>query len=470
MSNAFYTSLNFDLSISSIKDINASFALGKCYIAYAGKNRNNTIISKQVFDNAIWSIKNIPVVGLYDSENNDFMGHGISVEVVDGIPRIVNKTVPFGVVPESSDVHWEDIEQDGAIVPYLTSNIILWKRQPGYELIEQKKRFNQSMEIKINDYVKNADGSIEIKDFEFLALCILGDSFEPCFEQASIEVFESHAQFLQEYKEQFTNMLREYGEAFCLEGGINTLEAAFSSNYQEKRRALENALPSIREKDISGKVTRSISYWLSNFDDSYAYVEKYEWYEDGGESKEEIKNGRFSYSFSDETLEATLTSEFEGMVVRWLTYDEAAELDRMREEVDRISVEYNEFKESYNALSSEVDELKQFKLDRLAEDHKKEVDEILKKFAGDFKTAGVSEFDQICQDAYSMEVVDLEGRLYMLLGKITKRNEQSQSQNQIEHSEGETYSIRVPIDTTSFSENLPYGGKFEKYINKQLNN
>ena len=42
------------------------------YVLYTGKNRNRSIISKEVVEKALYSLKNIPVVGEWKEENENF--------------------------------------------------------------------------------------------------------------------------------------------------------------------------------------------------------------------------------------------------------------------------------------------------------------------------------------------------------------------------------------------------------------
>ena len=80
-------------SIREISDINPSFALAKVAIAYAGRNRNYTSISKEVFEKAIPSLFNCPLVGRYDPELDDFGSHDIRiVQTDDGGFEIVATT------------------------------------------------------------------------------------------------------------------------------------------------------------------------------------------------------------------------------------------------------------------------------------------------------------------------------------------------------------------------------------------
>ena len=70
-------SLAFDLRFQKIQEINPSFDLAKIAVAYHGKNRNHSIIKKEVFEAAKESLFNIPVVGRFTGD--DFGGHDITI-------------------------------------------------------------------------------------------------------------------------------------------------------------------------------------------------------------------------------------------------------------------------------------------------------------------------------------------------------------------------------------------------------
>lgn len=425
--------LNFDLEFQDIKELNSSFALGRVAIAYAGRNRNRSDISVDAFNNAMGSINNIPVVGRFipeaDDGNGDFGSHDITImQDKDGI-SIVNATVPYGVVPESANQYWQDIEDDdGNKRPYLFTDIILWKRQYGYDCIEKKKKFGQSMEINVLDYSVDSDGYSIIKKFEFEALCILGQA-EPCFEDASVQLYSAEA--TSSYKLQFSAMLDELKELMnqqpikigfdnsnSTEGGkqklnqdkINkilaeyetTLEKVgfevtedmteevfrakldefksneeknnFSATYNQKREAVQSALSAI----YKGDGDTEIYFWICDMDDEKVYVEKEVYHRDSCER--DCMHGAFSYTFDETTMTATITSEFIEMFMQWLTKEEKERLDASRSVFEQLQADFNAYKKDYFVANAEVEELRQFKAARLSEDHKQEVDSVLAEF------------------------------------------------------------------------------------------
>lgn len=227
--------LDFDLQFKEIKELNPSFDIAKIAVAYHGKNRNHSIITKEVFENAKDSLYNIPVVGRYVPEENDFGGHDIMIVEDNGETTVEAATVPFGVVPESADIYWETVkEDDGTEREYLITDCVIWKRSYGYNRLMSQDKWSQSMEVTVNDFDIDEEDYMVIKDMTFCALCILGNNVEPCFESASIQF--SITPDNEEFKQNFSSMLCELKEI-----ATKGLKDVFEVNKEEGgKRELDN--------------------------------------------------------------------------------------------------------------------------------------------------------------------------------------------------------------------------------------
>lgn len=200
--------LTFASSLMKLCEINSSFDSGVLRIAYPGKNRNGSFISKKTFENCIDTIFNCPIVTNYDRETDTLGGH--DMEVVsdsNGNIKLINLTTPVGVVPESANWFWADIEDDdGEIREYLCTEVLLWKRQEAYQKIKSDGIVEQSMEITVKSG-EMINGVYNIYDFEFTAFALIGVT--PCFQGASLEVFSKKG-----FKQQFTEMMQELRENY----------------------------------------------------------------------------------------------------------------------------------------------------------------------------------------------------------------------------------------------------------------
>ena len=220
--------LEYESSLSQFCEVNSSFDTAKMRVAYTGKNRNGSYISREAFMDCIKTIYNCPVVCNYNRADDSIGGHDVELSVnSDGDMHLVNVTAPIGVVPESANPHFEIItEDDGTEHEYLCTDILLWKRQEAYDKIRRDGSVSESMEITVTSgYQDKEIGAFVIESFEFTAFCLLGSDISPCFESAAVELY-SHSQF----KEQMEQMMAELREVFTLVNSSDKEIEIYSDN------------------------------------------------------------------------------------------------------------------------------------------------------------------------------------------------------------------------------------------------
>lgn len=201
----------------------------------------------------------------------------------------------------------------------------------------------------------------------------------------------------------------------------------FSSSYCEKREAIDNALPQIHETDEDGVTIREVYYWLCDFDDTHAFVEKCEYVKGSGHT--EVK-GRFAYIFDEEGKSATISGDMEEMFVRWLTKSELEQIEAQR---------------------ANYEELMNYKNQRMKEDHEAAIDTAIKDFTD---LNGNEEFAKVVENRYSYESVDaIKDACYLVRGKF--------STPAVQHGNKSTGDISVPVGT--HIEPDVYEGFFARY-------
>ena len=202
-------SIQFSSALSDITEINPSFDAGKLRVAYTGKNRNNTFISKEAFERAVPTMFNVPVVANYNREDDELGSHdGEWIKDKAGETKYVMVTQPVGVVPESAQWYWEDVSDNGVMHQYFCTEVLLWKRQEAYQKIKDNGITKHSMEIEVTDG-KMLDDYYDIQSFNYTAFCLLGTA-EPCFESSALFTFSAEEQ--EDFKLQYTQMLKELKE------------------------------------------------------------------------------------------------------------------------------------------------------------------------------------------------------------------------------------------------------------------
>lgn len=236
--------IEFSSALLDVVERNPSFDMGKLRVAYTGRNRNNTYISKDAFEKAIPTMFNCPVVANYNRKKEEIGSHdGEFIKTKDGETKYVNITEPVGLIPESAQWNWETVEDDGVLHQYLCTEVVLWKRQEAYEKLKKDGVTKQSMEIEVTDG-EMLDDYYDIKDFCFTAFCLLGTA-EPCFESAALFTFSER----EDFKAQYTEMLKEFKLAFASAGNIDEKEGKENLKLNE---LLEKY--SISEEDLTFEI------------------------------------------------------------------------------------------------------------------------------------------------------------------------------------------------------------------------
>lgn len=510
MNNQLRCKVKFD---SNIEKINPLFSRVKIRIAYTGENRNGSYISKEAFERALPTIYNCPIIGEFIEEVDDFGSHGGKIEISDNGIKYIHTTKPYGVINENSEITWEDIvEEDGTINTYLCATGYLWtgRYEELISVIQNSK--SQSMEIEVIDgETKNINGKqiYNINDFIFSAFCILGDSVEPCFESASITSYNFNKD---EFKEQFNEMLKELRqytqnqsstpknhtinncvkednvlddklkllkkynltidsisfniEDLSLEEIENKLKEEykdnsnndnqkvineFSATYRQKREVLQNALKPKIEKNEEGNVIYEEYLWLEDFDDDYVYVEKSIWTSDNYDRK----YGRYSYVFNEEEMTATISNDFEEMVLVWLTLEENKKLQEERNNYLALQQEFEEYKANYSTPNEEVERLKEFERNTLETQRKQAEESLFEQFS---ELNGLEEFEVLKQNASNYNLNELEEKCYALLGKKVSKY----SSNKINKKD----KVKVEFNKNINSVNSEFDELFDRYLHK----
>lgn len=205
----------FNAKVKPVKPVNDEFTLCKVYVCALDKNRNFSYIGKDAADDALATLYNCPVIGhlTVDEQGNCHMGgHDMVIaQDKDGSYYFKSLCVPYGVIPQQENVHYEEIEEpDGrGKKTYVVADCILWTgRYPELKeaIYSEECWFGQSMEIGILEHapLEEDKNYTNILKYSYSALCLLGKSddpdfhVEPCFPISSIEPYEfalNNAQF-----------------------------------------------------------------------------------------------------------------------------------------------------------------------------------------------------------------------------------------------------------------------------------
>ncbi|MBQ0036418.1 MAG: hypothetical protein KBT35_05830 [Firmicutes bacterium] len=440
--------LDFDMTIFDVVDLNKSFAAAKCLVCYTGRNRNYSDIGKNQILDAIPSMRNIPVVGRYDVEKNDFGSHDIKViNTEDGID-IVNATIPFGVVPESANQWFETRVVNGEERECFFTDIVLWKRQHGYEHIVEAGTISESMEIDVSEYVVDQDGYCIIDKFQFEALCLLGDSVTPCFENAHVQMYSN--EIVSNFKLQFSEMLKEFKELnHSSTAEVDDIENNGGNSMAEeiKDEVVEEVTEEVVEENVGETVTEETPE--SETTDEATYSEETETEENTDESEKDNEEESATESESEEeTTDETET------VIEEESNDYSAMYEELKSSYDALEKEFADYKEAHSVTNEEVEELKAFKLEKETEARQIAENEVFSKYVDII--GETEEFSTLKENVSNYEIEALEKECLYIVGKyaITKTEKK------------ETESLKFNLENRVDVEDEPYGGLMKKYAKK----
>ncbi|WP_143322776.1 hypothetical protein [Clostridium sp. HBUAS56010] len=501
--------ITFAAKVEPIKPINEEFTLCKVYVQGIGKNRNGSYMSKENVEKYSPTLSYCPVVGHIieatdpeTKEKHRYMG-GHDWAINENW-EIVDLTVPYGVVVDGT-FGYEIVNEYGVDIEYLTAHVILWTgRYPELKeaIYSADFWFNQSMEINVKQYraLEEDSNYMELLEWTYSALCLLGkaddknspEHTEPCFISSSVipiefstnlfavemnklkdklstyfnQINEGGNQNLNKKKEEilakynktisdldfsYDEMSDEDFEKKMFEMfGEKVIE--FSATYRQKREALSNALDPVVVKDATGKITGETYYWVDDFDDEYVYVERNYW----TASNYESKYGRFTYTFDESNLTATVSGDFEEMVRVWLTIEENKEIQEARNSYSALVTEFDDYKKAHSHSDDCYAELENFKNNKEKEERDLFEKSIFDKYEP--KIGTTDEFSELKKKSSDYSIKELEKECLCIVGLYSF---DSSSENN--EPKKDTIKFSVPNNE---SNDDPIEATYKKYLNK----
>lgn len=364
---------------------NPLFSKSKIYVMYHGENRNGSNITKENVERNLATIKNIPIIGEFDKNSDNFKGHGGKLELSEDGIEFIHTTKPLGVVPESATTYWEIVkDKKGIEREYLVvDGAYMWNRYEKEVETLKEENFGQSMELEVFDgeWVQD-DRIFDIKDFAFSALCILGidrdgsGHVEPAFGDAKIITYSKS-----ELQDELSEMLKEFKYSLSNDAELGSKE--------DNELNLEDLLKkySITVEDLEEK---SIKYSEMTIEELEQEIEKSFSEEDKDEEEQEDN--------SDEEEEKGKEDE------------EDEEPNQFELEVQSLRAENEALKAEIEGMQSEIAEFKK-------NDHEREANSILERFKADYDL-DESDVSEISIHDFSLE--QLESKLFEIVGRKIK--------------------------------------------------
>lgn len=404
-------------------DISPLISSCEIKVAYVGKNRNHSVISKEKLTEMAKTLRGNPIVGYYKKDKEDFADHGQQLVIDDEGVRTNCLTVPYGFVAPDAKVWFQtfdDYDEFGNIQTreYLMTQGYLWTGQfkECQKVIDEGKP--QSMEFQDDDSFKGhwaedygtGNEFFIIDNAVFSKLCILGDDVEPCFEGASVTVPMVSKDFAKQQNFALNDdalhtlysmkkELQDLKQKMFTKGGDNTMQK------EEKQKQAETKTPETEPK---------------NKDDSKGEVKKEsEKKEANTESKSDDKKEK------EPTKNHTLSeTEYNGLIEK---------IDTLTTNFTNATEKINQLESTISQLTLENSNLKDFK--KNIED--KEKDDMINSF---YMLSDEDKQDVIAnKDKYSLD--DIESKLSV----ICFRKKINFTETQVDNNSVLTYNLQSTV-------------------------
>lgn len=482
--------ITFTSKLSNFEVMNSEFIRCKCYALASGDNINGSDITIQAIDNAIarGEFYNKPVVAhLYEEDGKWRVGgHDCKWVITDTKIEMINECIPFGTIPESCNLHKEEIlEADGETVnTYVVMDLILWVGR--YNIMDAAYSddvyFNQSCELSVNQGHYKENDIYVIDDFTFSALCLLNksdipeDNVKPCFGSCRVEKktfsINEHS-FKRNYK-----LLLENLKKYSLENKdikSNTPNTNISKG--EKKMELSKFADVLSTIKIDE--TGNSKYSLLDVTDTKVFALDIENYKPYG----------FDYAITKENDVDTLVVDFDSKVEMSLsatekikeegfsefniqeTIDSIVERNLM-EEIKLCSKEleaefnkkFNELKEHYETLNAKYvetsEKLSKYQIKEAeveTEKHRDDINALFNKYAERLGKCSDFLVYKARVDVDKVSVDEVQEKLTLMLGKYTM---DSQTKKNFSYQPQETRVWNKNNDAKN-----RYGNLLDKFLN-----
>lgn len=354
---------------------NSALSKARLKIFYKGMNRNGSYINEEIAEKLISTLPGTPVVGYYDSDKDDFLGH-VSPE----------SNRAYGFVPEEMNFKWEMfLDPDGVYRTYACTDIILWTGR--YPIASKIVGKSHSMELNPDtvegEWVEHDDEYyFEFTNAEFFGLCVLGEEYEPCFEGSSF--YELHQQ------ENNSSISKDLKEMFSLYK--STIDSAEENPTGGQEMEDEKLKPQDLDNDSVEEEVKD-------------QEEEVKEEENKPSETEEVKDESSEEGKEEETDEEEKEEEQEEPEQEEEKEDESEETDEPEEEEEeeKEEVDFNsalaEKDKTIATLEAELKELREYKKAKVNE----EKEEVLNTYSNKLTEEEIADFRNKIED-YSSAV------------------------------------------------------------------
>lgn len=253
----------------------------KIWLMHLEENLNGSYFSKEVVNDAIYSLANTPILAYIEDNSDDekdASDHRVVLVNEDGQLKVKYIGQAVGLIPETNNAKFEmRVCDDGVEREFLTVEGLLWtKFDDPIEIMLRDENKAESMEIHENYTGKfEEDNLFHFSSFQFFGACILGKDISPAMLNASIELQFSYKDFekeINEKTEQFKRFSKNQSSDLDVdikskntqEGGNNILneKLALLEKYNLTKETISFSIEELTLEEIENKIRDQFS--LSN--------------------------------------------------------------------------------------------------------------------------------------------------------------------------------------------------------------
>lgn len=420
-------------------------------VMHSGLNLNNSIFYDNAIEDAKESLKNKPILGYIKkvdgTDEKDFAGHEKELTINEEGLTITYLERPIGVIPETN--FYSILKENDK--DYVFCRGYLWKEylNEGYEVLKNNPNKSVSMEIVVDDYEMNEDGTINIIKYRYLGVTVLGDNYEPAMAGAEMNVLgefstDKHKEFFKKIEE-LNKKLKQYSSSDKTGGdeggGENVKDEKFDKEVKEEKTVddiqennkdvntnedKDTTIEENHEEIVDNEEVFVKSFELSHEDVRialYKLLDKVEEEDDCYYYINAVYDDYFIYSSWDDDIhykqgyvktdvDVALQGERIRLFVEYLTSEELEELKKMRE--------------NYQSMSKELEELKKYKTQKEQEEFEEEQKRIREEKINHINTeyANISEkirnmFIGKVDEYESIKDIDADMCVYIVKNKLS---------------------------------------------------
>ena len=205
--------LNLPLSYEQTGFQDERFTKVRVKVMHSGLNLNNSNFSDEAIGKASPSLRNIPLLAFVKKTDGsgeaDFAGHEFEFKITEDGIKYVYLGRPIGMIPETNNYSYEEDEEG---VKFVSADAYIWNQyaNEAMDIIQRDGSKSVSMEISVDNFeVDDKAGVMDITDFKYTGVAILGDDVQPAMRNARLDLASFSFDGLGDFMATFAKEIKE---------------------------------------------------------------------------------------------------------------------------------------------------------------------------------------------------------------------------------------------------------------------